>query len=114
MSEVIYKNEFGEYKVGDKVFAVTSGYGNNVNIFKGVILGITKSKCLLVKGFHTTKYFKEKETGAPYSYDKHGWAKERLQDGGFISHTGFTMVAHYNPYEEKHTLQLNRVMPRAE
>ena len=46
MSEVIFKNEHGEYRVGDRVAFVTTGYNHSVTFGKATIRGITEGGCL--------------------------------------------------------------------
>lgn len=115
MSEVIFKNEFGEYKVGDAVYAVAQGYGHTPNIYAGTILGITENGRLQINVKHESYTWVEQSTGREYDWQTDGrivWNKNMVDE----MHTDCdqVFVKNHFTFEKKHTLYLNRVMPRPE
>lgn len=118
MSEVIFKNTRGEYRVGDCVYAVTSGYGHSINIMDAVITGITPSGGLKIEAEHDVHTWVNAETGAEYNWQTDGPIKKhygeyRSPDKYFIAKDDVKFVVRVTKEIKKHTLQLNRVMPRA-
>lgn len=111
MSEVIFKNEFGEYKVGDTVYAVAQGYGHTPNIYEGVILGIKNGRLKL----EVTELYTQLMCGdATYDSSLHG---RRATYGtpaseGFETDTGKWVRCESRSYKRKTTIYANRVMPR--
>ncbi len=112
MSEVIFKNEHGEYRVGDRVAFVTTGYGHSVTFGKATIRGITEGGCLQLDVDDQRRDWVSADTGEMYDWDVDGyltkinWGDETATAGK----TGRTFVIKKTPYIRKTTLQLNRVM----
>lgn len=112
MSEVIFKNEHGEYRVGDRVAFVTTGYGHSVTFGKATIRGITEGGCLQLDVDDEHIDWVSADTGEPYDWEVDGWLKRNnLRDEIATSgKTGRAFVIKKTPYIRKTTLQLNRVM----
>jgi plastocyanin len=112
MSEVIFKNEHGEYRVGDRVAFVTTGYGHSVTFGKASIRGITEGGCLQLDVDDEHQEWVSADTAKPYDWEVDGWLK-RINGGDEIAtagKTGRTFVIKKTPFIRKTTLQLNRVM----
>ena len=113
MSEVLFKNEGGEYRAGDKVFYVTSGYGHKINYGIGTFVGVTPNKGvqLLVTA---TKSHWEAVDGLPYSYNDDGyptWNSQHGENHRYVSYaTKRELKRVQTVYERKTTLQCNRIM----
>ena len=112
MSEVIFKNEQGEYRVGDRVAFVTTGYCHRVKFGTATIRGITDSGCLRLDVDDMRSDWVSADTGKLYDSEVDGylkninWGDETATSGK----TGRAFVIKTTPYIRKTTLQLNRVM----
>ena len=112
MSEVIFKNEHGEYRVGDRVAFVTTGYNHSVTFGKATIRGITEGGCLQLDVDDKRCDWVSADTGKLYDWEVDGYLKKiNWRDETATSgKTGRTFVIKVTPYIRKTTLQLNRVM----
>ena len=112
MSEVIFKNEHGEYRVGDRVAFVTTGYGHSVTFGKATIRGITDAGGLQLDVDDQRREWVSADTGEPYDWGVEGYLKRTDwgDETGTSAKTGRTFVIKTTPYIRKTTLQLNRVM----
>lgn len=112
MSEVIFKNEHGEYRVGDRVAFVTTGYGHSVTFGKASIRGITEGGCLQLDVDDQHRGWVSADTGKPYDWDVDGYLKKINwhDETATAGKSGRTFVIKKTPYIRKTTLQLNRVM----
>ena len=112
MSEVIFKNEHGEYRVGDRVAFVTTGYNRSVKFGKATIRGITESGRLQLDVDDRRREWVDKDTGKLFDWGVDGtlmntrWGDETATS----AKSGRTFVIKTTPYIRKTTLQLNRVM----
>ncbi len=112
IAEVIFKNEHGEYRVGDRVAFVTTGYSHSVTFGKATIRGITDRGGLQLDVDDEHIDWVSVDTGEPYDWEVDGWLKRNnLRDEtATAGKTGRTFVIKVTPYIRKTTLQLNRVM----
>ena len=112
MSEVIFKNEHGEYRVGDRVAFVTTGYNHSVTFGKATIRGITEGGCLQLDVDDQRRDWVDKDTGKLYDWEVDGYLKKinRADGTATAGKTGRALVIKTTPYIRKTTLQLNRVM----
>ena len=112
MSEVIFKNEHGEYRVGDRVAFVTTGYNHSVTFGKATIRGITDGGGLQLDVEDHHRDWVSADTGKLYDWAVDGYLKKiNWQDEiATAGKTGRTFVIKTTPYVRKTTLQLNRVM----
>lgn len=112
MSDVIFKNEHGEYRVGDRVAFVTTGYGHSVTFGKATIRGITEGGCLQLDVDDQQRDWVSADTGKPYDWAVDGFLKRIncSDETGTSAKTGRVFVIKKTPYIRKTTLQLNRVM----
>lgn len=112
MSEVIFKNEHGEYRVGDRVAFVTTGYGHSVTFGKATIRGIAEGGGLQLDVDDQREDWVSADTGELYDWGVDGWLK-RINGRDEIATAGKTgrkFVVKKTPFIRKTTLQLNRVM----
>lgn len=112
MSEVIFKNEHGEYRVGDRVAFVTTGYGHSVTFGKATIRGITEGGCLRLDVDDQRRDWVSADTGELYDWAVDGYLKKIFvcDETATSGKTGRAFVIKVTPYIRKTTLQLNRVM----
>lgn len=112
MSEVIFKNEHGEYRVGDRVAFVTTGYNHSVTFGKATIRGITEGGCLQLDVDDRRCDWVSADTGELYNWEVDGYLKKiNWRDVTATSgKTGRAFVIKATPYIRKTTLQLNRVV----
>ena len=112
MSEVIFKNEHGEYRVGDRVAFVTTGYGHSVTFGKATIRGITDGGGLQLDVDDERRDWVSADTGKLYDWEVDGNLKKISwrDETATSTKTGRTFVIKVTPYIRKTTLQLNRVM----
>ena len=112
MSEVIFKNEHGEYRVGDRVAFVTTGYNHSVTFGKATIRGITEGGCLQLDVEDHHRDWVSADTGKLYDWAVDGYLKKINwhDETATAGKTGRTFVIKKTPYIRKTTLQLNRVM----
>ena len=110
MSEVIFKNEHGEYRVGDRVAFVTTGYGHSVTFGKATIRGITDAGGLQLDVDDERRDWVSADTGELYDWDVDGYLKKNNWGDETATAGGRTFVIKTTPYIRKTTLQLNRVM----
>lgn len=112
MSEVIFKNEHGEYRVGDRVAFVTTGYGHSVTFGKATIRGIAEGGGLQLDVDDEHREWVSADTGELYDWGVDGYLKkinwhDEIATAG---KTGRKFVIKKTPFIRKTTLQLNRVM----
>ena len=112
MSEVIFKNEHGEYRVGDRVAFVTTGYNHSVTFGKATIRGITEGGCLQLDVDDARRDWVSADTGKLYDWAVDGYLKKNTwhDETATAGKSGRTFVIKKTPYIRKTTLQLNRVM----
>ena len=110
MSEVIFKNEHGEYRVGDRVAFVTTGYGHSVTFGKATIRGITDGGCLQLDVDVERRDWVSADTGKLYDWAVDGYLKKNNWGDETATAGGRAFVIKTTPYIRKTTLQLNRVM----
>lgn len=112
MSEVIFKNEHGEYRVGDRVAFVTTGYGHSVTFGKATIRGITDGGGLQLDVEDHHRDWVSADTGKLYDWAVDGYLKKINwhDETATAGKSGRTFVIKKTPYIRKTTLQLNRVM----
>ena len=112
MSEVIFKNEHGEYRVGDRVAFVTTGYNHSVTFGKATIRGITDGGGLQLDVEDHHRDWVSADTGKLYDWAVDGYLKKINwhDETATAGKSGRTFVIKKTPYIRKTTLQLNRVM----
>lgn len=112
MSEVIFKNEHGEYRVGDRVAFVATCHNHSVTFGKATIRGITEGGCLQLDVDDQRRDWVSADTGELHDWDVDGYFKKiNWKDGTATSgKTGRAFVIKKTPYVRKTTLQLNRVV----
>ena len=112
MSEVIFKNEHGEYREGDRVAFVTTGRCHTVTFGKATIRGITEGGCLQLDVDDVRRDWVSADTGKLYDWAVDGYLKKINwhDETATAGKTGRTFVIKKTPYIRKTTLQLNRVM----
>jgi plastocyanin len=112
MSEVIFKNEHGEYHVGDRVAFVTTGYGHSVTFGKATIRGITEGGCLQLDVDDEHQEWVSVVGGKPFDWKVDGYLKRINCDSctATSDKSNLEFVIKKTPFIRKTTLQLNRVM----
>lgn len=112
MSEVIFKNEHGEYRVGDRVAFVTTGYNHSVTFGKATIRGIAEGGGLQLDVDDERREWVSADTGKLYDWAVDGYLKKInwYDETATAGKSGRTFVIKKTPYIRKTTLQLNRVM----
>lgn len=109
MSEVIFKNEYGEYRVGDKVAFVKTPYKSTI-FGVATIVGITNGRLIIEQ--EKARWVYLNKDGEEWDYRKNRDPGRSLRDACWVcSNTRDVFVKTTRSYMERSILVLNRVIP---